>query len=155
MFLCREKPTTLKGEAYAVCNLFWRDREATPSRNRGGVLGGWSQRPARCRGSVLRRVQYQRGVAQALRSSFPTTKLRGCMKIPNEITKAWVRKHGLEIGVVHIEGKGYKSCLLKKRGPKLVHFTQLYPKRNFTLTHREAERQFTPCVRRKGKWKYA
>ena len=75
------------------------------------------------------------------------------MKIPKEIKPAWVKKHGEAVGEVHRGEDGYKACLLKKRGPKLVHFTQLDPKRNFTLTHREAEQNFKPYVRYKGKWR--
>ena len=77
------------------------------------------------------------------------------MRIPKDITPAWVKKNGEAVGSVHRGTKGYKACLLKKRGPKLVHFTQLYPKRNFTMTHREADRHFKPYVRRKGKWAHS
>ena len=142
-----------------MCNLFWRDREATQPRNRGGVLGGWSQRPARCRGSVLRRVQYQRGVAQALRSSLPTTKLRGCMKIPNEITKAWLSKKGYEVGTVYREKGGHRAVILTPRGRKWVHFLELgaigSSPSKFKLAVQEAEKLFRPFVRKNGKWKYA
>ena len=84
---------------------------------------------------------------------IPIGGLKTEVKIPKEIKPAWVKKHGEAVGEVHRGEDGYKACLLKKRGPKLVHFTQLYPKRNFTLTHREAEQNFKPYVRYKGKWR--
>ena len=74
------------------------------------------------------------------------------LKIPKNITPAWVQKNGEAVGSIHRGSAGYKACLLKKRGPKHVHFTQLFPKRNFTLTHREAANQFKPYARKKGKW---
>tara|TARA_R100001510_G_C7653666_1_gene212004 strand:+ start:2814 stop:3050 length:237 start_codon:yes stop_codon:yes gene_type:complete len=74
------------------------------------------------------------------------------MRIPNKITPAWVKKNGLAVGSVHRGSDGHKACLLRKRGPKHVHFTQLFPKRNFTLSHEETSELFRPYARRKGKW---
>ena len=53
------------------------------------------------------------------------------MKIPNNITPAWLEKNGYEIGTVYRDG--YRTALVKQRGRKWVHLVQLFPQKNFKL----------------------
>jgi hypothetical protein len=74
------------------------------------------------------------------------------MKIPNKITPAWLEKNGYEIGTVYRDG--YRTALVKQRGRKWVHLMQLFPQKNFKLSPSQAEKEFAPLQRARGKWQH-
>ena len=81
------------------------------------------------------------------------------LKIPNDITKAWLAKKGYEAGTVYREKGGHRAVLLTQRGRKWTHFLELgaigCAPSKFKLPVEQAEKLFKPFVRKNGRWIYS
>ena len=71
------------------------------------------------------------------------------MKIPENLTQAWLNKKGYKL--VQIYRNGYRPAILTKSGTKWVHLTTL-DGANMKM-RKDVLKSAKPMVRVRGKWK--
>ena len=70
------------------------------------------------------------------------------MKIPNNLTQAWLDKKGYKL--VEVYRNGYRLAILKSVGRKWAHLTVLASGDNFKLPVEQLV--YKPVIRKRGRW---